>query len=68
MVRCLFIRRRFDSALKLLKHDPQMKLGNAPKELADCVRRSSMEETEIIYRKFAGGAVGCPSSWGVRLP
>jgi hypothetical protein len=34
--------------LKLLKHDPQMNLAQRPKELADCVRRSSLEETEII--------------------
>jgi hypothetical protein len=34
IVRCLFIRSRLNSALKLLKHDRQMKLAQPPKELA----------------------------------
>jgi hypothetical protein len=67
MVRCLFIRCRLDSALKLLKHDPQMKLANVPKELANCATIRSGGDGDH-YWKFARGAVGCPSSWGVRLP
>jgi len=54
MVRCLFIRCRLDSALKNAQaRSTNENWRNAPKELADCVRRSSLEETEIIYRKFA---------------
>lgn len=34
-MRCLFIRCHVDSALELLKHDPQMTLAPRPKELAD---------------------------------
>jgi hypothetical protein len=50
--------------LKLLKHDPQMKLAQRPKRA--CRLRVTIQSggDGDHYWKFARGAVGCPSSWG----
>jgi len=48
IVRCLFIRCRFDSALKLLKHDPQMKLAQRPKESLPTTRRFPANDLRLL--------------------
>ena len=62
-MRYVFIRRRPDSAMKLLEHDPQIKLAQRPKELANCVRRSSLSRSRRSFTGNLRGSVGCPSSW-----